>query len=301
MSEKYDRLSTTELREMLLSNTLETDAMTFDNYERLFRHEIKSESPNGTVIAFCSEALNQHNKYNRDVQAPSFNEITHRCKQQKSVRFAKSTRRFARMAAVIVACVVVASVLVQTVSLALGYNFFGFVRDWLFDNDTVGVLVSEPDEELGVDLREHRETATILADTDSHDDPPVDEFVFLDFDSVEDIPDEWLGRVSALLLGRFEFGGAVYTSFSGDITFNAFFVDDSGSDVTLTIQNAPMFYAEREQEVWVENIEVGTVTFEVFRNMDDYQVIWEHNGFLYTLNAFLGYDEVVGIIEGWYE
>jgi hypothetical protein len=296
MQGKYECLSTFELREMLLNNTLNADVMTFDDYERLFRHEIKSKNPNGKVVSFCSETLNKFDKYNRDVKSPSFDEITQRSKQQKRVDFSMATRRITKMAAIIVVCVIVASVLVQTVSLALGYNFFGFIRNWLREDDVSVSLVEKGDDGV-YDLNKHRQTTPIEIDSTNEPPPVEDEFVFLDFNSVEDIPDEWLARVPDVLLEGHEFDGGEFVNFMGDVTFAVFFVDDSKNRIALTIQNKPMHYIEREEELLIERITINGTTFEIFRNIEDYQVIWERNGWLYWLNAFLPLDEVMGIIE----
>jgi hypothetical protein len=295
MQGKYNDLSVAELREMLLNHTLDAEAMIFEDYDRLFQYEIKSDKPDGKVIVFCSNFLSQHDKYNRDVQTPSFEELSQRLKRRNRIEFGRTMSGIARRAAVILVTITIASFMVQGVSIALGGNFFEFVRNWFRDDD-VEISVVEPLDDGRFDWRDIRTTA----DTDSGDEPSADEFVFLDFDRIEDIDDEWLARVSPRLIEGFEFSHGDYMQFVGDREFNIFFIDRNEGYIALTIKNLPMTYVEREEELWVEDIVVGGIKFEIFRNIEDYHVIWEHGGYFYTLNAFLPLDEVQVIIENWY-
>jgi hypothetical protein len=296
MQEKHGDSTAVDLREMLLNNTLDSESMSFEDYDKLFQYETKSDLPNGQVILFCSTFLSQRNKYSRDVKTVSFDELKQRLKKRNRESFNRAMFLSARMVTIIVVAVVLAAFTVQGVSMALGYDFFGFVRDWFFDSNTVGILISEPEDEIGVDLREIRTTTG----TTSADEPPADEFVFFDFERLEDIDDEWLARISHGLIEAFEFAHSDFMRFGGDMVFNIRFVDDSGNDITLVIQNTPMRYVEREDEGFAEDVFANGVTFSVFNNIDDFQVIWEIDELFYQLNAMLTFEEVKEIITNWY-
>jgi hypothetical protein len=296
MQGKYENLSAAELRELCLKGELDADSMSLEELEKLFGYETELDEPQAEVLIFCTNGFDKYAKYRDDIPKPPLEKIL---KKHYGVKRRVSVPRAARLAAAIVLIVTVSAFMAQIVSMALGFNLFEFVRDWLFDKDTVGVLISEPDDEIGVDLREHRSEIS-TADTDSPDEPPVDEFVFLDFERIEDIDDEWLARVSPVLVERYEFVSADYMRFSGDEEFNIHFSNEDSNDVLLVIQNNPMFYVEREEELLVETLVIGSITFEIFNNMEDFQVIWEYDGYFYKLNAHLPLDEVKGIVEGWY-
>jgi len=289
MQGKYSDLSVAKLREMLLNNALEADLMCLEDYEKLFLHETNSNNPNGIVIAFCSKGLNQHEKYNRDIRQPSLEALSQELKHRNQLKRRKAVAKVSRMAAVIVVGVMITAVLAQGVSMALGYNLFGFVRNWLFDADMVLITNVEPDDE-GVHHFPPLDT----------DRPDEDEFIFLDFDRIEDIGEEWLNRVSLRLVDEFEFLSASYMRIVGDKEFNIYFLDYMGNALSLTIQNTPMLYVEREVELFVETITANGITFEVFRNIEDFQVIWEHDGMLYNFGAFLPIEMVREIIEDWH-
>jgi hypothetical protein len=298
MKREYENLSTHKLREMLLNGSLKADSMGMEDYERLLNAESDYDEPNCDVISFCANGLDQFDKYRIDIQPPTLEQVQQKYSRQTQQKRNRVISKVARWAAVFVVGVSIAALLAQGVSVALGYNLYGTIRDWFSDNnDTVGILISEPDDELGVDLREIR---TTTPNTDSTDEPTADEFVFIDFDSIEDIDDEWLARVSPRLFERFEFLSADYMSFQGGVTFNIHFVEENSNAVTLTIRKLPMAYVEREGELFIEELTVNRITFEIFRNMEDYQVIWEHEGLFYNFGAFLTIEEVRELITNWY-
>jgi hypothetical protein len=50
----------------------------------------------------------------------------------------------------------------------------------------------------------------------------------------------------------------------------------------------------------MEIIGIYTEDYSDSNNMEDFQVIWEHDGFLYNLGAFLPLEEIEKIIENYY-
>ena len=296
MQSNYENLSAVELRELCLKGELDSATMSLEELEKLFGYESELDDPQAEILIFCSKGFDRFEKYREDIRKPSLKKIYREHYAVERKRTTKPAVRALQTAAAIVVILMLTAFTAQAVSLALGHNLFEYVRDWLFDRDTVGVLVNEPREDGSVDLP-HTPPAT---DDNSTDSPPEDEFVFLDFEQLEDIDEVWLSRVSDRLVEGYEFTSADYLRYAGDEEFNFHFVDDNDNYVTLIIQNKPMFYIERENEGLVKEIIVNGIEFSIFRNMEDYHVIWEHEGYLYTFGAFLPLDEVMGIIEGWY-
>ena len=127
MTKNYDSyadVSAEELRELFLNDTINTDLMGLDEYERLFGYETDRNEPQGNVLVFCSNGLNQYEKYSRfDHIKPDFNKIVERYEREKRAR-RRSPKRIITVAAAIAA----SFALVLTVTAAaLGHNIFDLI------------------------------------------------------------------------------------------------------------------------------------------------------------------------------
>jgi hypothetical protein len=299
MQSKYGKLSAVELRELCLKDELNVAQVSLEELEKLFGYESELDDPQAEVLIFCSKGFDRFDKYRKDIRKPSLKKIYRENNVDERRRATKPALRVLKMAATIAIIITLTAFTAQAVSLALGYNLFEFVRDWLFNDEVVEVLTSEPNEDGVLDLRDIR-TTTAATEDDSSYEPPEDEFVFLDFERLEDIDDVWLSRVSRVLVEGYEFVYADYTLFQGDTIFKIYFMNENEDFVALDIQDIPMLYVERENYGDIEIVIIDNITFEIFNNIEDFHVIWEHYGWFYKLNAFLPRDEVMGIIAGWY-
>jgi hypothetical protein len=288
MQSRYEILSAQEIREMFLNNTLDAEFMNLNEYEKLFGYEMSLDKPSADVLVFCTKNLNQHEKYNRDIQKPPFEMIEKKFEQKKrQIRKNSAFKAIQRIAAAFMITVALAF-FAQIVSIALGFDLFGLIYDWLW-KDSVAVINTEIQDDESVDL-----PFTI----DEADDE--DEVVLLDFERIEDIDEVWLNRVSPYLTNRYEFAFASYHSFHGEEKFNIFFFDGNEMPLSIVIQDRLMFYAEKDDERDMHEIFINGITFAVFTNTDDYRVIWEYDGYLYDLSTFLPIEAVEEIIRNYY-
>jgi hypothetical protein len=305
---KYENLRAAELREMFLNDTLEPAAMCMEDYERLLRLEVTAGTPCGDIVSFCSNALSEFDSYKEiNVRFPTYEETLQKLRRQNSTTRRMAVKKVTILIAAAIGVLFLTACTVQGVGMLMGYDVFR-VRDWLFNEEVLEILVNPPLEDGSVDLPPH--TTVIIAPNYTDEPEPFDnfgdepggdlDFVMLDFAEFGDIPDEWAARVPTVLVEEFAFVESTFMRFGGNDEFVLMVVSESDSFITLNIRNLPMIYVEREHEIWVEDFTVGEVTFEIFRNIDDYQVVWEDGDWLFQLNAFLPLEEVKGILAGWY-
>jgi hypothetical protein len=297
MQSKYNNLTVLELREMFLNNTLDTDLMNQNDFEKLFGYEIELDEPSADVISFCSNGLNEYEYYGKDIQMPPlsdiYKELERRTRRNRSRAFAKVTQ----VAVSIVLVIALTALLAQGVAMALGFDLFGYIFNW-FRPDTVEITIIIPDDDGIHHLPVH--TATTAPTEPDNSTEIEDEFVFLDFERIEDIDEEWLNRVSPWLVERYEFSHGQYLSFHGEREFNIVFMDGSGTQVFLTIKDLSMHYVEIDDDKLVEEVTLNGIMFKIFNNIEDFQVVWEHDDLLYTLNTFLPFEAVKEIIWNYY-
>ncbi|MDR2559185.1 MAG: hypothetical protein LBC86_06550 [Oscillospiraceae bacterium] len=286
MQTKYEGYSAQEIREMFFDNTLEADLMSINEYEKLFGCEMNLDEPNADVLVFCTKGLNQHEKYSRDIQKPSFEVIAKKLEQKKrQIRKNSAFKAIHRVAAALVITTALAF-FAQIVAMALGFDLFGYIYNWLF-KESVEITTSESKDDGSFDL------------------PPItddgeDEVVFLEFERIEEIDEVWLNCVSPYLIDNYEFDTAYYLKVFDDRKFEIHFIDENENLLTLIIQNQPMFYIEKEDEGYVKELSANSITFSIFNNMEDFHVIWERDGFLCSLGAFLPLEAVEEIIQNYY-
>jgi hypothetical protein len=294
MQGKYSNLNALELRELFLNNALDANLMSLEDFEKLFGCEIELDDSRADVLAFCSNGLNQYEKYSRDIQMPPLDELLqeHYCRNRKNRNrvFVKVTRA----AAFIVLAFTLTALLAQGVAMALGFDLFGYIFNWL-KPDTVEITTMEQRDDDTFDSPFLNSEPADLPDNEIEND-----IVFLDFERIEEINEDWVNRISPWLIENYDFFNGSFMNFYGDISFDVFFTDENGSFISLTIQNTPMFYAEKDDENFAEEITVNGITFAIFNNMEDFQVIWEHDEFLYNLGAFLPLEVVLEIVRNYY-
>ena len=294
MQRKYENLNAEQLREMCLNSEIDVDFMAMEDYEKLFGYEMELDEPQADVLIFCTNGLDKYEKYRNDAPKPSLDKIF---KEHYRWERKKFVLKATQLAASVVAVVAITALLAQGVSMALGFDLFGYVYNW-FKPHSIEISTVTPDKDEIHDWREIRTTAN---NSDFTDEPiGNDQIIIEDYDRIEDISDEWLSRVSPWILERYEFSSAQFMNLMGDIEFVIYFTDDSDNNLILTVQNKPMIYVEREDELYVDEIEVNGIKFAIFKNIEDYQVMWSYDDMLHILNAHLPLDEVKGIVEGYY-
>jgi hypothetical protein len=289
MQSNYKNLPAQELREMFLNNTLDVSLMGENEYGKLFDYETELDESNSDVLVFCSNGFNQYDRYCIDVPKSSFEDFIKKHEQKKRRHLKNITFKVSRQVAVFAVGIFLAAWLAQGVAMAFGFNLFGVIYDW-FWKESVAVITTELNDDDTVDLPiSDNETAA------------EEELVFIDYESIEDIDEVWLSRVSPFLIREYEFALASYYKFISDENFDILFFDENMNLLSLTIQNRPMFYAEKKDEGFVKEIVIDSITFAIFNNMEDFQVIWEHEGLLYNLGAFLPLETVEEIVRNYYK
>lgn len=287
----YSERTAQELREMLLNNTIDVDLMSIEDYERLFDLEVSLKEPDVVVLSFCNKGLKQFDKYDVGIQKPPFEAI----RRKQSKRNFKLVNKIARQAATIILVLAVVAILAQGIAYALGFNLFGYIYNWFKDSDAVIITTDGLDEDGEHDLRNPENTITSSEVGDN-----TDEFVNIDYGSIDEIDEAWLRLVSPYLLSEFEFVYADYYRHFDEEKFGIYFFDKNQKLLYLTIKSRYMLYIEREDEVFVEDFIVSNVTFKIFRNIDNLNVIWEHEDFLFNLSSFSSLDEVKNILRNYY-
>jgi len=289
MQSSYKNLTAQELREMFLNNTLDVSLMGENEYGKLFDYETELDVSNSDILIFCSNGLNQYDRYCIDVPKLSFEEFIRKQEQKRRLHLKNIAFKVSRQVAVFAVGIFLAAWLAQGVAMAFGFNLFGVIYDW-FWKESVAVITTELNDDDTVDLPiSDNETAA------------EEELVFIDYERIEDIDEVWLSRVSPHLIDTYDFAFSSYTRRHDGERFEILFFDENGSLLSLIIQNRPMYYAEKEDEGFVKEIVIDSITFAIFNNMEDFQVIWEHEGLLYNLGAFLPLETFEEIVRNYYK
>jgi hypothetical protein len=284
----YAELSASDLREMLLNDMLDVNLMGLEEYEKMFGHEIDLDEPNPVVLNFCNMGLKQYEEYAEDVSKPSYKNMLRNHKSRH--RNIKPVYRIARQAAMIVLIVAIAMIEVQGIAYAaFKINLFEYIYNWFKHDEAVIITVDELDGDGEHDL----------SNADNYD-AVDDEFMFVQYDNIESVDKVWLGLVSPYLLREYVFDGGSYAKDEFGEIFKVFFLDSVDNVVSIDIQNSLMVYVEKENEGFIKEIVVNGIEFTIFKNMDDYHVLWEYGGYSYKLNAFLSFEEVEKIVLNYY-
>jgi hypothetical protein len=146
----YGDSSTVELRELFLNGELDSDLMTLSDYERLFDYETDLDEPQSSVLVFCSNGLNQHEAYGKHLPKPSLESVFEKHEQMfggkltepKATKARRGMKSWSglRWAATIAICVAIATVALQGVAMAMGYdNFVAWIRSALRSPESVVV------------------------------------------------------------------------------------------------------------------------------------------------------------------
>jgi hypothetical protein len=119
------------MRKMFLNGTLNADLMGMEEYERMFDYEsdnFNEYTMNGDILVFCSNGLNQYEKYNKfDHIKPDLDKIFARFEREQRAQHRAKFRKSKRFA--LIAAVVIGSMLIATVTAAaMGYNFIDLIR-----------------------------------------------------------------------------------------------------------------------------------------------------------------------------
>ncbi|MCL2109174.1 MAG: hypothetical protein FWH20_07510 [Oscillospiraceae bacterium] len=128
MVRNYGEFSACELREKLLSNTLDTDLMSLEDYEKLFGHEIELDEPSDAVLDFCNTGLNRYEYYGRDLPKPAFETILKHRKYRNVCSDTKISRPRTKRLVVAIAVILITLLLAATATatvrkLSLNYLF----------------------------------------------------------------------------------------------------------------------------------------------------------------------------------
>ena len=123
----YDNLSALELRELFLRGTLDAAFMGKDEYERLFGYETESDDPDGDVLVFCSNGLNNYAEYRKDTHRKlPFDELRANISRKPRALY---NMRTAKRAATVAVAVVMMFVIATAVAAAMGFNLMALIRD----------------------------------------------------------------------------------------------------------------------------------------------------------------------------
>jgi len=293
MPKSYNELSARKLREMLLNNTLKANLMSLENYEKLFGYEINLDEPDVVVLNFCTKGLDGFAEYNIDIQKTSLEEIIKRGRAKKKAERKKSViYRVIRNTAAVFIITAATALLAQGVSYAFGFDLFGYIYHW-FKPNAVEITTVESRDDGSFDMPSLNRTGT-------EDGENKYEFIFYEYNSIDEIDKERLNLISPWLISEYVFKDASYMSYGGEKKLEIHFFDKNENEISLLVQNLSLVYREKADEVFVKEIAVNDIIFTVFKNTEDYQVLWDYGGYLHTLNALLPLEEVEKIIRNYY-
>lgn len=256
----YKRLPASELRVLLLNGELKHEDMTEEDYRAVLDNETLYNDPDIRVLDFCVEGLSRFEKYKRG-NIPEFSYIP----RQNKKRIKPAPR--------ITAAVISALLLAQLALSVFGINIFKYILQW--NNDE-----------------------TVIADNSvfSSEDY-VDDFI-TEYDSLEETDLKYRRLCPEYLSDAFAFQWALikYTDENLTVTFS--FFDGNQNAINLYVYNYDALYIEKDDDGLIEEQIINGITVSYFSNMQDYQAVWEYQGFLYQLSAQqITYDEIKCIME----
>ncbi|MDR1753609.1 MAG: DUF4367 domain-containing protein [Eubacterium sp.] len=264
--------------------------MGLEEYEKLFGHEIELDEPSGFMLDFCNKGLKRYEKYRENIQKPLFKNIIKKQKTQSKKLFIIKALRQVSIFFLILNFMAMAA---QDVSTAFGFNLFSYIYNWLNQNSVEITNI----ESVGVHLFDLRNPQNIKS-AEIVD----DEIIYTNYNEIMEISGGWSNLVSPYLIRDYKFIRAAYAEHSEDKKFSIYFLDDNEKQVSLIIQDLSVRYFENkdENEGLVEELVVGDITFKIFKNIEDYQVIWEKSNYLYNLRTFLPLKDIEEIIRNYY-
>jgi hypothetical protein len=269
MFDKYSEFSCIELRELLLRGELVHDFMTEDDYSDIIENELEQLNPNMEVLDLCIQGLNQYDEYKAlenikiDINA-IFNENTNKNKRILNIRIIK--------VALIAAAITVIALFTQLVSLAFGFDLFGYIFNW-------------NDEKVYIKPDLSNEAGDFLA---------VPEFFM--YESKESVPDELLLYVPEYIQNNYIFTEASYL-YAGE-SFIFFITYTSHSDINLTFYvNQSVNYSVEKDNDYFEEFTKNGITYTLYKNLEYHKVLWIKNGLLYDMSINIPLDEVKRIID----
>jgi|GEM_PF-2375482 len=273
MSEKYNKLSLEEIRELLLNGKLVHENMKQEDYAILIDNELEMPNPNNEVVRLCASALGKYDDYkaldkiNIDVQ----NLI------KSVVVVSKESRKFRKSKRVlIIAAAVFATLLAtQLVASALGFDLFGYIFNWRKEQLVINYNVEHDDEE---------ENAGEF------------ESVYTTYENFSDIPSDIRSLVPQRINENLEFSFAsIYIERSDKFSHTFKFINDDNVTLSLHIMKGTEIYIEKDDE-YFEGYSVNGRDFTIYKNLEHYKVIWIDDGVLYDMGVNLTIGEVKSII-----
>lgn len=270
MFKNYSEFSYVELRELLLNGELEHEYMTEEDYSEIIENELELPEPSMEVLDLCVEGLNQYDDYkaldNNKVDITSLINETIGKKKIRIKRLIKTT--------LIAAAVVIVALLAQVVSVAFGFDLFGYIFNW--NKEKVYITTISNDNDLSVD------------DTD----------LFI-YENIESIPDELMIYISPFIIENYIFTEALYIKDGESFHFNIRFVKNNDINLSLIITKSINKTVEKDND-YFEEYEKDGVIYSIFKNLDYNRALWIKDGILYDLNINLSLDEVKEIIDNFY-
>lgn len=271
----YENLTAEEMRKLLLEDKLCADYMTENKYEELFGYESEFDDPNAKVLNFCVSGLNQYEKYNRDIPKTPIEELFKEAERRNRKMVGFRVLKRTSIAAVVF---IITILLTQIVSLAFGFDFFGYIFNWN-NKDSVEIVNNS-------------------VTTDNLNNDNEEDIIDIEYSRITDI--EWINLISPYIIENYIFDYANYSKFFEQKSFTIRVVNDYNNFIIVNIENSVLTYVEKNDNTKVEEIEIDGINFSLFENMEDNQIIWIYDGFLYTIRTDLPIETVKEIINNYY-
>jgi hypothetical protein len=272
MSKNYNNLSIEELRELLLCGELIHENMHEEDYAILIDNELELQEPDNEVIRLCTSALSKYDSYS---ELDKINIDINRLINQPERKITPIKHRKLRKASLIAAAVIATLLITQIITVAMGFNLFGYIFDWC------------------------REILVIRHESESPQDELFDEVIFEAYEKISDMPKDIVALLPFETLDDFKFFFGS-TEFYSDRKFNAVFgyMLEYSDEVflLLNISKGLDIHIEKDDELFEEYETNGTV-FTLYKNLELYKATWISDGVLFDMGVNLSLDELKAIID----
>lgn len=243
---EYSCLPASELRELLLKGELKHKCLTEEDYRAILDNETLYVNPDTKVLEFCVKGLSRFEKY----KIEPIPEFKYPNKQNK-----KHNKRILK----ITAAVISALLSIQFALSVFGINIFKYIFIW--NNEE-----------------------TVIADNIENTEDYLEDFI-VEYDSLTEMDTKYRELCSKYLSDTLYFQWAIIKCIDGNLTITFSFLDDKQNVINLYVYNYDALYIEKDDDGLLEQQTVNGVTVSYFSNMQDYQAVWEWQGYLYQLST----------------
>jgi len=269
MHEKYSEFSYAELRELLLCGELEHEFMTDEDYADIIENELEQVNPSIDVLDLCVEGLSQYEEYKalKDMKIDLNTIFLEKPDKNKKIINTRAVK-----AALIAAIIIVFMLVSQLISLAFGFNLFGYIFNW-------------GDEKVYIEAIPNGEASDFTV---------IPEYFM--YENIDAVPNEYLSYIPKNIQSDYIFAEASYLDAGEGFIFLIAYSGHPDIYLTLNVNNSINTTIEKDDEHFEEYI-VSGITYTLYKNLDYYKALWLNDGLLFDMSVNLSLDEVKKIID----